>query len=157
MAGHASPPGSAWSGDARWLAVFAAATLVELAWWAAAWGAGLAPVPLIGTYWCWSWRPSSAALALKGALADVSDPQGLARHSRRGGDGRGWSKPFLPLKYIIPREVPFWLDAPLASVERTLFGADPWLLLDRLLGWAAIPIDRIYGLWLPLRPWSCSA
>ena len=37
---------------------------------------------------------------------------------------------FLPLKYAIPRLVPFWLDAPLANAERAMFAADPWLILD---------------------------
>jgi hypothetical protein len=41
------------------------------------------------------------------------------------------------------------LDVPLATVERNLFAADPWLLLDQLVGWAVVPIDRLYGLWLP--------
>ena len=56
---------------------------------------------------------------------------------------------FLPLKYAIPREMPFWLDQPIAHVERSLFGADPWLLLDRAAGWAAVPMDWLYGCWLP--------
>jgi hypothetical protein len=56
---------------------------------------------------------------------------------------------FLPLKYAIPGQMPFWLDIPLADVERRLFGADPWQLLDRLLGAALVPVDRLYALWLP--------
>jgi hypothetical protein len=151
MAGHARPPGSAWSGDARWLAVFAAATLVELAWWAAAWSAGLAPVPLVGTYSVLVLAVLIPALALKGALGAFPNRKawpGIVAAAALVAIGASL---FLPLKYIIPSEVPFWLDAPLASVERALFGADPWLLLDRLLGWAAMPIDRIYGLWLPLQ------
>jgi hypothetical protein len=32
-----------------------------------------------------------------------------------------------------------------------MFGADPWLLLDRMLGWALVPVDRIYALWLPVQ------
>ena len=50
-----------------------------------------------------------------------------------------------------PQIVPFWLDQPLTSAERIIFAADPWLQLDRLLGWAAVPIDRLYGLWLPVQ------
>jgi hypothetical protein len=56
---------------------------------------------------------------------------------------------FLPLKYAIPHEVPFWLDRPIALAERSLFGGDPWQLLDRVIGWAAVPIDWLYGCWLP--------
>jgi len=58
---------------------------------------------------------------------------------------------FLPLKFAIPRQVPFWLDVPLAHAERSLFGADPWLLVDRVLGWAVVPMDLIYVLWLPVQ------
>jgi len=58
---------------------------------------------------------------------------------------------FLPLKFAIPRQVPFWLDGPLAHAERSIFGADPWLLLDRLVGWAAVPMDLLYVLWLPVQ------
>jgi hypothetical protein len=58
---------------------------------------------------------------------------------------------FLPLKYAIPGQVPFWLDVPLSAGERTLFGIDPWALGDRIFGWALVPMDRIYGLWLPVQ------
>jgi hypothetical protein len=58
---------------------------------------------------------------------------------------------FLPLKYAIPSEIPFWLDLPLAGVERSLFGADPWQVLDRILGPALVPVDRVYALWLPVQ------
>ena len=58
---------------------------------------------------------------------------------------------FLPLKYAIPQIVPFWLDQPVAQAERVIFATDPWLQLDRLLGWAAVPIDGLYGLWLPVQ------
>jgi len=56
---------------------------------------------------------------------------------------------FLPLKYAVPELIPFWLDPPLARAERIVFGADPWLALDHFFGWAAMPLDRLYGLWLP--------
>ena len=56
---------------------------------------------------------------------------------------------FLPLKYAIPGQVPFFLDAPLAIAERQLFGTDPWRIADRLFGQALVPVDRVYGLWLP--------
>jgi hypothetical protein len=56
---------------------------------------------------------------------------------------------FLPLKYAIPQLVPFWLDAPLAHAEKRLLGIDPWLILDRYVGWLAVPMDWLYGFWLP--------
>jgi hypothetical protein len=58
---------------------------------------------------------------------------------------------FLPLKCAIPREVPFWLDEPIATLERSMFGADPWILLDEVLGWAAVPMDWLYACWLPVQ------
>ena len=58
---------------------------------------------------------------------------------------------FLPLKYAIPSQVRFWLDRPLAFHERQFFGADPWRIADHVFGWALIPFDRIYGLWLPVQ------
>ena len=135
--------------DKAWLAVMAAMTFVELAWWAWAWGEGFAPVPHLGTYLLLAAAGLVAALAAKAAVGAF--PRRAAWPSILAATlmvAVGASL-FLPLKYIIPREIPFWLDAPLASAERALFGADPWLLLDRLLGWATVPIDRLYGLWLP--------
>ena len=127
----------------------ASVTALESAWWALLWSRGLAPFPFVGTY---------LGLALAGlACALLLD----ALFKLRGGQSRWTSllpatlmvslgaSLFLPLKYAIPQVVPFWLDPPLARIERSLFGTDPWLVLDHLLGWAAVPIDRLYGLWLP--------
>ena len=135
--------------DRRWLAVLAAMTLAELLWWAIAHGAGIAPMPWVGSY---------VALAFAGCAAAL----GLRALIRPGAPRAGWpaivvgtllvglgGSLFLPLQYAIPGEMAFWLDAPLAAGERALFGADPWLLLDRALGWATLPLDRVYGLWLP--------
>lgn len=137
------------AGEGRWLTTLAALTSIEFAWWITCWAAGIAPAPHLATY------SALAVAALCGAL--------LLRSALRPGAKRAsWSvlvigtmlvalgaSLFLPLKYAIPREVPFWLDAPLAAGERHVFGADPWLISDRLFGWALVPIDRVYGLWLP--------
>jgi hypothetical protein len=138
-------------GEGRWLAVLAGLTCVELAWWALCWRAGIAPAPRVGTY---------VGLSVAGLLASL----GLRLALRPGAERASWSvlllgtvlvalgaSLFLPLKYAIPREVPFWLDAPLASGERQLFGADPWYIADHLFGWALVPVDRVYGLWLPVQ------
>jgi hypothetical protein len=58
---------------------------------------------------------------------------------------------FLPLKYAIPGQVRFWLDVPLAMGERQLLGTDAWRIADRLFGWALVPVDRVYALWLPVQ------
>jgi hypothetical protein len=113
------------------------------------WAAGIAPAPHLATY------SALAVAALGGAFALRSALRPKAKRA-------SWSvlligtmlvavgaSLFLPLKYAIPREVPFWLDAPLAVGERQLFGTDPWRIADRLFGWALVPIDRVYGLWLP--------
>jgi len=123
---------------------------IELAWWAACLAVGTAPYPYLLTH---------LGLAAGGLIAAVAIQRVFWPSSPRphwatlvGGTALlaiGASL-FLPLKYAIPREIPFWLDQPLASSERLLFGADPWMLIDRVLGWATVPIDCVYGLWLPV-------
>lgn len=124
-------------------------TLTALACWAVSWNAGFAPLPLLGTYLALAFAGLGAAWALQGISRSRRDPPawpslvigttlvGLA------------ASLFLPLKYAIPQVVPFWLDAPLVAADRALFGADPWQILDHYLGWATVPLDLIYGLWLP--------
>ncbi|MEO6255222.1 MAG: phosphatase PAP2 family protein [Sphingomicrobium sp.] len=131
------------------MALLAALTGIQLVWWAIAWRAGAAPLPYVGLY-------------LAVALGGVSVARVLAGLVRPRGQWARWPAPligavlvglgaslFLPLKYAIPSLVPFWLDVPLAAAERSLFGTDPWQLLDRILGRAIVPVDRVYGLWLP--------
>jgi hypothetical protein len=137
--------------DRRWLVVMSGATALELAWWAAAWMAGIAPPPLLVTYLALAFTALTAATILRMLLRPgaASAPwPGVVLGTMLFAIGASF---FLPLKYAIPREVPFWLDTPLVLAERRLFGADPWLLLDRAFGWAAVPIDRLYGLWLPVQ------
>jgi hypothetical protein len=137
--------------EAGWLAVMAATTLIELGWWAAAWIGGLAPLPYLGTYLLLAGAGLTAALAAKataGRLPSRAAWPSIAAATLMVAIGASL---FLPLKYIIPSEVPFWLDGPLASGERALLGADPWLVLDHFMGWATVPLDRLYGLWLPLQ------
>lgn len=124
---------------------------VEGVWWAACRSAGTAPTPLLFTYLALAFAGLGGAYALRLALSP--DRPRSAWPSLIAGTvliGIGASL-LLPLKYAIPQQIPFWLDGPLASAERALFGGDPWLGLDRLLGWAIVPIDRIYGLWLPVQ------
>lgn len=138
-------------GERRWLAVVAIMTSIELACWAVNWALGRAPAPSLLTYVPLAFVGLAAAMVLRMALRRRSSQ--ATRSSLVIGTllvGVGASV-FLPLKYAIPRVVPFWLDRPLASAERSLFGADPWLLLDRAFGWAAAPVDRLYGLWLPVQ------
>lgn len=140
-----------WRGEGLWLSVLAVVTTLEFGWWGVCWQAGFAPAPRFGTY---------LALAIAALLAAL-----LLRLAFRGRAGLAWwpvvliatflialgASFFLPIKYAIPRQMPFWLDAPLAHGERQLFGTDAWLVADRLLGWALVPVDRIYGLWLPVQ------
>lgn len=137
--------------DGRWLDVLALLTGAELVWWAICWTAGIAPAPYFGTY---------LALAIGGLVAALALRMAVRPRSERS----SWTalmlgtlliaigaSLFLPLKYAIPGQVPFWLDAPLAGAERRLFGADAWVIADRLFGWALAPVDRVYGLWLPVQ------
>jgi hypothetical protein len=137
--------------EGRWLSVMAVVTSVELLWWAIAWGLGVAPAPRAGLYICLAVASLAAAIALRTALR--FEPIGarwpdVAIATLLVGVG---ASAFLPLKYAIPKELPFWLDGPLANFERAFFGNDPWLLLDRVLGWATAPTDWVYGCWLPLQ------
>jgi PAP2 superfamily len=137
--------------ELAWLKVLAILTAAETLWWALCWQAGIAPAARIGTYLAIAVASVLAAFALRSAL----------RPRRRNA---GWpvvliattlvgfgASLFLPLKYAIPMEVPFWLDMPLATGERHLFGTDAWRIADGLFGWALLPSDRVYGLWLPVQ------
>ena len=127
----------------------AAIVTAEACWWAACWKAGLAPPPLLLTYLTLAFVALAAALTLRLALVPGRPRArwpGVLTGTLLVGLGASL---FLPLKYAIPGQVGFWLDAPLAAAERALFGGDPWQRLQLMLGWALVPIDRIYGLWLP--------
>ena len=129
----------------------AALTAVELLWWVIAWSVGVAPLPFVATYLALAMSALAAALALRLALrprARLAPWPALLAGVVVVGLGASL---FLPLKYAIPSEVPFWLDLPLAGAERGLFGTDPWQLLDRMLGPALVPVDRFYALWLPVQ------
>jgi len=135
--------------DRAWLTVMAAVTAVEFAWWMVAWSVGIAPFPYLLTYVALAFAGLACALALRWASQPrtaVSNWPSIVVATILVGIGASL---FLPLKYAIPKLVPFWLDEPLASAERSLFGADPWLVLNHFFGWAAAPMDRLYGLWLP--------
>jgi hypothetical protein len=138
-------------GDSAWLSVMAAITIIEICWWWLCWKAKIAPAPNIATYVALAWGGMLAALVSRLALAPdrkrASWPVLLVSTVLVGLSASF----FLPLKYAIPGQVSFWLDGPLALGERRLFGTDPWLIFDALFGWALVPIDRVYGTWLPVQ------
>jgi hypothetical protein len=141
--------GSSFSEDAAWLTAMATVIVLEVAWWAVAWSIGMAPAPYIFTYLALAFVGLGAALMIRLVLQPrAGRPNWSNILPATVLVGLGASL-FLPLKYAIPKLLPFWLDAPLAHAEKTVFGADPWLLLDRCVGWAAVPMDRLYSLWLP--------
>jgi hypothetical protein len=139
------------AGDLGWLAVMAAATLAEFAWWGASWSAGLAPAPRLPVFLAMAYAGLAAAFALRTASRPRSPRSAWASPIVAATLVGAGASMFLPLKFAIPKQVPFWLDAPLAAAERALFGADPWQLLDLHFGWATLPLDRLYGLWLPVQ------
>jgi hypothetical protein len=141
--------GARFGGDAPWLAVLLAITAVETCWWLANWQVGTAPAPYLLTHIALAFAGLGAALMLRLAVrpaAPAPNWPNVVPTTIMIGVG---ASQFLPLKYAIPKLVPFWLDVPLAQVEKLLFGIDPWLALDRCLGWLAVPMDWLYGLWLP--------
>lgn len=137
--------------DTPWLAAMAAMTSLELVWWAICFSKGIAPSPYFPTYLALAFGGLAPALAIRWMLWNLLPRAAwpaLLCGTMLLAVGASL---FLPLKFAIPREIPFWLDQPLASGEWALFGTDPWLLFDRVLGWAIVPVDRIYGLWLPVQ------
>ena len=137
--------------DGRWLAALAATVVAELGWWIVCFRAGLAPLPLLSTYLAFAFAALAAAYVLRTGL-NRDRPRAPWPPLVLGAalTGIGGSL-FLPLKFAIPKQVGFWLDPPLAAAERTLFNGDPWRFLDSLFGWATVPIDRLYGMWLPVQ------
>lgn len=124
-------------------------TATEMAWWLVVWRLGFAPFPLLATYVALAFAGLAAALALRrclGLAASAAPWRGVVAGTILIAVG---ASAFLPLKYAIPREVPFWLDQPLALAEGRLFGVQPWLMLDRLAAWATLPLDWLYATWLP--------
>lgn len=137
--------------ECNWLIIMAGLTAIEFAWWALEWHIGRAPVPLIATYLLIAFGGLAAAVVLRIVLRKTpSDAPWMAIAAGTILVAIGASL-FLPLKYAIPSELPFWLDPPLAAAERTIFRLDPWLILDRLFGRATRPLDLIYGLWMPVQ------
>ena len=126
-----------------------AITAVEACWWLVNWQVGTAPAPYLSIHIVLAFAGLGVALALRPALqpaAPAPNWRNVVPSTIMIGVGASL---FLPLKYAIPQLVPFWLDAPLAHAENRLFGIDPWLMLDRCLGLLAVPMDWLYGLWLP--------
>lgn len=135
--------------DWRWLSVMALCAVAELLWWTFSWSSGVAPLPFVPVYLA----AAVAALLLVLGAKRLSGRAHASWPAMAAGTlliGAGASL-FLPLKVAIPHQIPFWMDNALATSERALFGADPWLIAQRLFGFAIRPIDLIYGLWLPVQ------
>ena len=56
-----------------------------------------------------------------------------------------WTKTMMPLV------AGFWADPFLADLDRTLFGADPWVYTHQLPQWASSFLDRTYVTWAPVK------
>ena len=138
-------------GERRWLGVMAAAMVAEFGWWLVCSIKWQAPLPMLGTYALLAFGALAATLVLRHALAPAR-PRATTLTLLVASCLIAISASlFLPLKFAIPSQLPFWLDGPLATFERGWFGVDPWIVLDRLFGGLAAAIDRIYGLWLPVQ------
>ena len=137
--------------DAPWFVAMAAFAALELLWWTVAWSHGIAPSPRLGSYILFACAGLAAATLIR--VASGASPWAAGRLSVVAATllVAIAASLFLPLKFAIPHEVAFWLDRPLAAAERALLGIDPWLALDRAVGWAAVPMDWLYGAWLPVQ------
>jgi hypothetical protein len=54
-------------------------------------------------------------------------------------------------KVMLPIASPFWSDPLLANIDHAIFGIDPWIVANRVFGWAAPVIDRAYITWAPIK------
>ena len=54
-------------------------------------------------------------------------------------------------KVMLPIAEPFWADPLLASVDRSLFGNEPWVLAHRAFEWASPFLDLAYVTWAPVK------
>jgi hypothetical protein len=54
-------------------------------------------------------------------------------------------------KVMLPIASRFWADRLLANVDHAVFQIDPWIVTNRLFGWAAPLIDRAYVTWAPIK------
>lgn len=137
-------------GEAPWLAVLTATTAAEIAWWWLCWSAGKAPLPLFET----SLTLACGFCALALLFRQLTSAAGQA----------SWrvivlgtvlvaagASVFLPIKYAIPSQLPFYLDPLLVVRERQLLGSDAWIIADRFAGWALPVVDLVYASWLPLQ------
>ena len=124
--------------------------IVELCWWAVCNAFAHAPAPLTIVYLVMAFAGLGSAILVRFALGHGWPERWKPALAGTILAGVGASL-FLPLKYAIPTVIPFWLDPPLANIEASLFGSDPWRLLDPMLGWAAVPVDRVYAIWLPIQ------
>ncbi|MEO6387458.1 MAG: phosphatase PAP2 family protein [Croceibacterium sp.] len=148
---HDSRFKAAFGGDWPWLVGIVLVTLAEFGWWTVSWLAGDAPAPWLFTYLGLGFAGLAVAIAVRFAVCRELPRASWSALIVGTALVGGGASLFLPLKFAIPSEIPFWLDVPLAEAERAMFGLNPWQWLDRYLGWAAVPLDRIYGLWLPLQ------
>ena len=148
--------------DRDWLVPVAAIVALEIfAWWIE-YRAGKAFAPRLLGY---------SLLTLLAFVLVASTRLLLHLRASRAAGARGWPRPsvgtvvtvlvglqllvlgsaaFSALKAAIPKEIPFWLDQPLAAAEQSLFGADPWQLSHAVLGWATPAIDQLYATFVPV-------
>jgi hypothetical protein len=49
------------------------------------------------------------------------------------------------LKDMLPAAIPYWADPILASLDRSIFGTDPWRVVPEIL---IRPLDGIYATWM---------
>ena len=126
----------------------ASCAVLEFAWWAVAWTAGISPAPLLMVYLAGAMAAFGVALGAR-LLVGRSGPLPSRLSLMMGVLIIATSASlFLPLKFAIPNEIPFWLDSPLARWER-VFGVDPWVVLDALFGKATPAFDFVYAGWVP--------
>ena len=156
--------------DLDWLLPVAAITAIELGLWLFAWRAGAASSPLFTRYGTIGYLILSVAglvafLYQLSIMALRREPHPLrcsAEMIRNNGlriliivvavqlnvlSGAAFSA----IKTAMPNLIPYWVDPYAVAFEQRLFGADPYLLSQRLFGWATPAIDFVYATWLAVQ------
>ena len=153
--------------DREWLIVMAVVTALQFGCWYVLWRAGISGPPLISLYdevaviglgfalipfFLWYLRSihrEGESSPLKRIRRDL-DRQRIIAVVIATLLASVMAGAFSCLKAAIPLVVPFYLDGPIAGLERAFFGTDPWRISHAVLGWATPMIDTFYLSWLPV-------
>lgn len=151
--------------DRSWLLPMAGIAAVQFTAWSAMWSVGLARPPLVSLYnivaiggvvmglipfslwYVFQIHKEGETRPLARIRNDI-DMRRIAAVAAAVALVPVMAGAFSAMKSAIPFAIPFYLDPALASLDRLVFGTDPWRLTHAAFGWATPLIDRFYVTWL---------